>query len=265
MPHAEVAGLLRRCADEVAAVVALVEDRRAPGHRPTQYALDLVADEAVVALLEREGVGVLSEESGARGLDRDLVVVVDPVDGSQNASRGIPVYATSLCAVDRDGPLAALVVNLATGQSAEAVRGAGAWAGGQRLRPSGCRAMGDAVVALSGPAPPHRPWAAMRSLGAAALELAGVAAGAFDAYVNTDDDHHGVWDYLAAALLVEEAGAVVADARGRPLTVLDPRARRSPVAAATPELLDAALALRAPAGPVPAGGCWADVAGAASA
>lgn len=247
MPHADVVDLLRRCATVVGAVVRGVEDPSVPGHRPTQYALDLVADEAAVALLDREGVGVLSEESGATGLDRDLVVVLDPVDGSQNASRGLPYYATSLCAVDRSGPLAALVVNLATGQAAEAVRGGGAWSGGRRLRPSRCTRVADAVVALSGPPPPGRPWAAMRSFGAAALEIAAVAAGAFDAYVNTDRDHQGVWDYLAAALLVEEAGGVVADGDGRDLAVLDHAARRSPVAAGTPELLAEVVALRAAA------------------
>jgi myo-inositol-1(or 4)-monophosphatase len=246
VPPAEVLGLLRRCAAEVASVVARIEDRTAPGRRATQYALDLVADEAAVALLDREGVGVVSEESGTTGTGRDLVVVLDPVDGSQNAARGVPFYATSLCAVDAAGPLAALVVNLATGQAAEAVRGGGAWAGpgGERLRPSGRRAMAGAFVALSGPSPADPPWAGMRSLGAAALEIAGVAAGAFDAYVNTDDDHHGVWDYLAAALIVEEAGGAVRDAAGRPLTVLDHAARRSPVAAATDELLEEVIALR---------------------
>jgi fructose-1,6-bisphosphatase/inositol monophosphatase family enzyme len=244
VPVADVAGLLRRCAAEVAAALERVEDRAAAGDRSDQYALDLVADEAALAVLDAEGVGVLSEESGATGLDRDLVVVVDPVDGSANASRSLPLCAASLCAVDRDGPVAALVVDLATGRSFEAARGAGAWSGGARLRVSGCRSLAGAFVALSGPAPAGRPWAGMRALGAAALELAHVAAGGFDAYVNTDDDHHGVWDYLAGALLVEEAGGVVADAGGRPLAVLDPAARRSPVAAATEELLGEVLALR---------------------
>ena len=71
------------------------------------------------------GVGVLSEESGRHDADRDIVVVVDPLDGSTNAAHGIPWYAMSLCAVDAEGPLAALVVNLATGERFEADAGRG--------------------------------------------------------------------------------------------------------------------------------------------
>ena len=51
----------------------------------------------------RGGVGVLSEESGLHDADRDIVVVVDPLDGSTNAAHGIPWYAVSLCAVDAEG------------------------------------------------------------------------------------------------------------------------------------------------------------------
>ena len=57
-------------------------------------------------------------------------------------------------------------------------------------------------------------------------------------------DAHGVWDYLAGALVCEEAGCPVVDALGRELAVLDHAARRTPVAAATPELLDTLLARR---------------------
>ena len=64
--------------------------------------------------LTGNGLGVLSEESGRHHPDRAITVVIDPVDGSTNASRGIPWFATSLCAVDTDGPLAALVINLAS-------------------------------------------------------------------------------------------------------------------------------------------------------
>src|SRR5688572_10431697 len=78
------------------------------GTRSGQYLSDLAADEAALAVLERAGLGALSEESGLHAADRAVVVVLDPVDGSTNASRDLPWYATSLCAVDRDGPLAAV-------------------------------------------------------------------------------------------------------------------------------------------------------------
>jgi myo-inositol-1(or 4)-monophosphatase len=88
--------------------------RRMTGLRPNQYVLDLAADEAAVPLLVGRGLSVHSEESGFHDIDQEIVVVLDPVDGSRNCSRGLPWYGPSLCAVDCDGPLAALVVNLGT-------------------------------------------------------------------------------------------------------------------------------------------------------
>src|SRR5438874_5395924 len=89
--------------------------RRARTERRGQYALDLVADEAALAVLHRAPVAVLSEESAWSGrAGAGITVVLDPVDGSTNCSRGVPYWSTSLCAVDADGPLAAFVVNHAT-------------------------------------------------------------------------------------------------------------------------------------------------------
>ena len=76
------------------------------------------------------------------------VWVIDPVDGSTNASKGIPWFATSLCAVDGEGARAALVVNQASGVRFEAVRGGGARRDGVPIRPSGCERMSDAIVAM---------------------------------------------------------------------------------------------------------------------
>ena len=83
----------------------------APGHEG-QYRHDVVADEVALGLLEANGLGVLSEESGLHHPERDLLVVIDPVDGSTNASRGLPWWATSLCVLDHDGPFVAVVANL---------------------------------------------------------------------------------------------------------------------------------------------------------
>ena len=57
-----------------------------------------------------------------------------------------------------------------------------------------------------------------------------------DGFVDCGVDQHGPWDYLGGLLICQEAGAVVSDARGRDLVVLEHEARRTPVAAATPEL-----------------------------
>lgn len=240
----EVLALLHAVADAVAAALATVDDWRRRTDRAGQYAIDLVADAAALGVLEAAGVGVLSEESALTRRDADLLVVLDPVDGSTNASRRIPWYATSACALDADGPLAAVVANQATGERFEAVRGGGARVDGRPISPSGRTTLATSVVGLSGYPPEPFGWRQYRALGAAALDLCAVAAGRLDAYVDCSADAHGPWDYLGGLLVCREAGAPVADLHGRELVVREHTARRTPIAAATPALLDELVAAR---------------------
>ena len=237
--------LLHRAAGAIGAALDDAQDWGLAGTHAGQYQSDLVADRAGLAVFAEAGVGVLSEESGRHRGEAAVTVVVDPLDGSTNASRGIPWYATSLCAVDADGPAAALVVHLPSGVTYEATRGGGARRDGEPIGPSTCETMAAALVGLSGWPGRYLGWYQYRALGAVALDLCAVAAGTIDAYVDCSVSAHGPWDYLAGSLICAEAGAVVADAAGRELVVLDHTARRTPVAAATPALLDAALAARA--------------------
>jgi len=248
--------LLEVLSETVAAVrVALdgLGDWGPAGTRPGQYRSDLVADEAALSVLRGAGLGVLSEETGPHDLDRDLVVALDPVDGSTNAARGIPWFATSLCVVDAEGARMALVVNQATGERFEAVRGGGARRNGEATAPTGCTSLGDAVLGLTGYPPVDLGWRQIRSLGAAALDLCAVACGHLDAYIDCSNHAHSPWDYLGGMLVCQEAGASVAEAGDRDLVALGWSDRRVPVAAATPELLAEVLAARRrfplPAGP----------------
>ncbi len=196
------------------------------------------------AVLDRAGLGVLSEESGLHHADREVVVVLDPVDGSTNAWRTLPWYATSACAVDREGPRAAVVLNQATGSRFQAVRGGGAYRDGEPIKPSSAVRMGDAFVAVSGLPRRHLGWKQFRALGAAALDLCAVASGSLDAYIDCSRDAHGPWDYLGGLLICVEAGAHMADAHGRELVTLGYQERRTPVAAATADLHREVLAAR---------------------
>ena len=239
----DVLAVLAEAAAAVRATLDALDDWGLAGTRPGQYRSDLVADEAVVRVLDGAGFGVLSEESGLHRAERELLVVVDPVDGSTNASRGLPWFATSLCALDGDGALAALVVNQATGDRFSAVRGGGARrTPGGPLRPSDTTSLADSVVLLSGYPGRHLGWKQYRALGAVALDLCAVAAGGADAYVDCSPDAHGGWDYLGAYLVCVEAGVAVDDAAGRDLVVRSPEERRTPLAAATPGLLEEARA-----------------------
>jgi fructose-1,6-bisphosphatase/inositol monophosphatase family enzyme len=225
-----------------------LDDWGPAGTRAGQYLSDLAADAAALAVLDAAEVGVLSEESGLHAADRDVIVVVDPLDGSTNAARGIPWFATSLCAVDADGPRVALVVDLPHGRTFTAARGGGASVDGVPVRPSGCTVVGEALVGISGfPAQPLG-WSQFRTLGAAALDLCAVAEGTLDGFVDCSPSAHGPWDYLGGSLICIEAGASVIDALGRDLVTIEHDARRTPVAAATPALLDALVPARRRAG-----------------
>ena len=230
----DTATAIRRALDDL-------DDWGLAGTRAGQYRSDLVADAAALNVLDAAGFGVMSEESGEHHAERDIVVIIDPVDGSTNASRGLPWFATSLCALDASGPVAAVVVNQATGVRFSAARGAGALRDGQPIHPTACRGLGEALVAVNGYPTRHLGWKQFRALGAAALDLCAVACGSLDAYVDCTRRSHGPWDYLGGMLVCEEAGAVVIDVFDEELVVRGHGDRRTPLAAATPELAERLL------------------------
>ena len=237
--------VLHEAADAVTVVLGALEDWGLAGTRPGQHHSDLAADAAAVAVLDTAGMGVLSEESGLHRPDRPLLAVLDPLDGSTNASHRVPWYATSICVLDTDGARAAVVVNQASGVRYEAARGSGARRDGIAIHPSGCETLATALVGINGLPPRHLGWRQFRALGAAALDLCAVADGTLDGYVDCMPDSHGPWDYLGGVLVCEEAGAAVMDARSRPLVARGHLDRRSPVAAATPALLAELATVRA--------------------
>jgi myo-inositol-1(or 4)-monophosphatase len=196
-----------------------------------------------VTVLRAAGLGVLSEESGRQGSDQQgsdqvgneaaVTVVLDPLDGSTNASRGLSWWAVSLCAVDAAGPAVALVVDLRHGNRWTAARGLGAQRDGEPIRTSGCSRLdrghggsqrGAGRSRRVGPVPGAwvRPrwtcarWPTARSTATSTAPPTSSAS----------------WDYLGATLVCREAGGTVFDVAGRGLTVLDHAARRIPVAGA---------------------------------
>lgn len=237
MDATEITEILRGCANEIASALAGLNDWGLAGTRPGQYQSDLVADEIGVRYLVSHGFGVLSEESGVHYRERELIAVIDPIDGSTNASRHLPWFATSICLLDAEGPLAAVVVNQATHASYSAYRGEGAYRDGRAITPSSVRTLKDAMIGLSGYPRRYLGWSQYRSLGAIALDLCAVAEGALDGYLDCVDSAHGPWDYLAGMLICQEAGAVVTETAGRELVVREHTDRRSPVAGGTRELV----------------------------
>lgn len=230
--------VLDDAAGAVRGALDALEDWGPTGGKPGQYRLDLAADGAVLPVLHGAGLGVFSEESGRTGdAPSGLLAVVDPVDGSTNAHRGVPFYATSLCVLDAEGPRVGLVVNLVTGEHYAATRRGGAEKDGRPITSSGCEDLGNAIVGISGFPARYPGWAQYRALGAASLECCAVAEGVLDAYLVAGRSTLFGWDYLAGLLLCREAGAAEAEREGRDLVVRDASSRR-PVVAATRALAD---------------------------
>ncbi len=239
---------LLAAADAVAEVLARTTDWGASGVRDGQYAVDLDADAACLDVLYAAGWRVLSEESGvttpAGSSETAPIVIVDPLDGSTNASRHIPWYASALCLVDDGDAVAAAVVNHATGDRYTAVRGGGAERNGAPCRPSGATELSASILGVSGRPGHHYGWSQFRAMGASAPDICLVASGETDAWCDMHDGGHGVWDYMASVLILREAGGVAAEVHGHDLLTLDHTQRRTPVVAATQQLLDQVVAHR---------------------
>jgi myo-inositol-1(or 4)-monophosphatase len=214
------------------------DERKKHTARSGQYAIDLVADAIALAAFEGFPATIVSEESGITQGASDLAIVLDPIDGSTNCAHDLAYWATSLCAMDGDGLVAALVRNHATGESFTAIRGQGAYRDGTRIQPSNVKKVEDAMVGLSGWPARLLPWQQYRAFGCASLALCALAAGGLDGYID-GGAWHAPWDYLGGLLVCREAGAIVVDAAGEELVTPAVSARRQLFGASTRELFGA--------------------------
>ena len=232
MDDARLLEVLDEAVVAVRAALDDLEDWGPSGTRPGQYRLDVAADDAALPILHGAGLAVRSEESGLSGDGPSgLLAVIDPVDGSTNAHRGVPFYSTSICVLDDEGPRVGLVVNQAIGTRYAAVRGGGAERDGRAIAPSDCTDLSSAIVGVSGFPGRYPGWAQFRALGAASLECCAVAEGVLDAYLTVGRSTLYGWDYLAGLLICREAGAAAAERDRRELVVRDAASRRLIVAA----------------------------------
>jgi myo-inositol-1(or 4)-monophosphatase len=233
----EILDVLHRVADAVGDVLANNSDWSLSGKRRSQYSVDLLADAAALKILHEAGCTVLSEESGITGAGDGLFVVMDPLDGSINASRGVKWFATALCVLDENGMRASLVANQAGPNDRwSATRGGGAFKNGRPIAPTNCVDLSRAIVGVSGIVKVRPGWAQFRALGAAALDICLVAEGVLDGWI--DFNSHGGWDYMASLLVCREAGVAVREMEDRDPVVRDHDDRRTLVVSATPQLLD---------------------------
>jgi myo-inositol-1(or 4)-monophosphatase len=175
---------------------------------------------------------VLGEELSPGTVPRGITFVVDPLDGTTNFLHGLPWYAVSIAALV-DGELAAgAIINVATGALFTATAGGGARHAGAPIRVSTITDPSRALIATGFPFSREeeiaryvpmlpavmRATAGIRRCGAAALDLADVAAGRYEAFFEL---RLSPWDIAAGLLLVREAGGIATTLEGRECPVAE--------------------------------------------
>jgi myo-inositol-1(or 4)-monophosphatase len=188
--------------------------------------VDQGAEQAIIEVLQRAypDHAILAEESGSQGKS-DYVWIIDPLDGTTNFIHGFPQYAVSIALQHKGLLTQAVVYDPAKNELFTASRGHGAFLNDRRIRVSKRAHMRDALI---GTGFPFREFggldeylamfrevttktAGVRRAGAAALDLAYVAAGRLDGFWEMG---LSAWDMAAGALLIQEAGGLVGDLEG---------------------------------------------------
>ena len=188
---------------------------------------DAASERLIRRRLAPSGIPVLGEEGGGpEALSRGRLWIVDPLDGTVNFAHGNPVFSVSIALVEDGRTLLGVVHDHTRGETFSAERGKGAWLNGKRISVSRKTKLIESLLSTGfsyqrGRALDrslkrfgrfHHLARAVRRPGSAALDLAYVAAGRFDAFWETGLKP---WDVAAGRLLVEEAGGRVTDYAGR--------------------------------------------------
>jgi len=184
--------------------------------------IDRQSEHTIIAFLQEHypDHSILAEESGLTAHVSDYTWIIDPLDGTTNYAQGLPVFAISVALQYRQETVLALVYAPVIDQLFTAIKGQGAYLNGRRITVSTKTELIDCVLATGFPYdiathPANNiPYfshivvqaRAVRRLGAAAYDLACVAAGLFDGYWEMQ---LAPWDAAAGILLVKEAGGQV--------------------------------------------------------
>ena len=169
--------------------------------------------------------GFVTEEGQGSYHDESFYWVVDPLDGTTNFIHHFPPYCVSIALCERQEIVLGVVCEVTTGECFSAWKGGGAWCDGHRISVTQ-HGIDDALLCLQLPynSQAYCPVAthllesfygraaSVRMIGSAAMALCYVAAGRMDGYM---EKYIGRWDYMAGALIVQEAGGRVSDYEGR--------------------------------------------------
>lgn len=217
----EIAGDAARAGGSVlAAADALLRTTTSSEDHDVKIRADVAAEEAILLILRgRTGYPVLSEECGEVAGTGGYRWIIDPLDGTLNYQRGIPLCSVSVALWRGDEPVLGAVLDLADGSLYTGLVGVGAWKDGLPIAVSAVGTVREAVLFTGFPAQSDhstgalmefvskvRSFRKVRLLGSAALSLAFVASGKGEAYA---EDGIRIWDVAAGLALVQAAGGRV--------------------------------------------------------
>jgi myo-inositol-1(or 4)-monophosphatase len=164
--------------------------------------------------------GILAEESGLNRHDSDYLWIIDPLDGTTNYSQGLPIFVVSIALQYKGETVLGVIYCPVTGQLFSAIKGHGAYLDGDKIQVSAKSDLATSVLATGFPYdiathPVNNityfqeivlKARAVRRMGAAAYDLALVAAGKFDGFWEMS---LSPWDVAAGVLLIQEAGGTI--------------------------------------------------------
>ncbi len=166
--------------------------------------------------------GILAEETGQSDIESDYRWIIDPLDGTTNYLAGIPVFAVSIGLQYKDELILGVINDPVHQELFWAEKGSGAFINDQQIRVSEAKTLNESLLATGFPfkvkhlLPEYlqawqnifTPSIGMRRMGAAAIDLAYVAAGRFDGFWEIG---LSPWDVAAGSVIIREAGGTVSD------------------------------------------------------
>ena len=206
------------------------------------FLIDETAERIIIGALEKtadKGAGftLISEECGIKeyGAKSNVLILVDPIDGSNNAKRGVPYYAVSIAVLNGkrlEDLLAGYVLDLSSGKEYWAIKGEGAWCNGKRIECRGSDRLEMVAFEASVPAkdidtilPAIRSARKVRCLGAIALDLAIMANNAIDLLIVATPSR--TFDFAAGMLILKEAGGIITGMDGSDVSNNNTRLERT--------------------------------------
>lgn len=197
------------------------------GERDLVTYVDQTSEKRIVSALSKviPDAGFLTEEQTIANQNRELTWIIDPLDGTTNFVHGIPMFCVSIALMQHDRVILGVVYNPAFGECFHSFEGGKVYLNDKPVHVSETYSLGNALVATGFPysdlpdinrymelfkvfiAHSH----GIRRLGSAAIDLAYVACGRFDAFYEAGLNP---WDVAAGAFLVKQAGGEVTDFTG---------------------------------------------------